>query len=139
MFSKSNLISTIITFIWAYLGGYLLWGVLGDPYLADHLGTANITIKEMPDMMYLIIGCLVNAFAFSTIYSKLPGDAHGISKGFDFGIWVGILVGFGGGIIDYSTTGILDLHGTLVNGVIFIVYFAVMGILASLVYGKTSK
>lgn len=139
MFSKSNLISTIVTFIWAYLGGYLLWGILGDPYLADHLGIANITIKEMPDMMYLIIGCLVNAFAFSTIYSKLSGDAHAISKGLDFGIWVGILVGFGGGIIDYSTTGILDLNGTLVNGVIFIVYFAVMGILASLVYGKTSK
>lgn len=72
MFSKSNLISTIVTFIWAYLGGYLLWGVLGDPYLADHLGTANITIKEMPDMMYLIIGCLVNAFAFQLFIQNYP-------------------------------------------------------------------
>ncbi len=62
-----------------------------------------------------------------------------ISKGVYLGIWIGILLGFGNGIIDFSTMGVLDITGTLVNGLIYVVHFSIMGALASLVYSKTSS
>jgi len=138
MFSKSNLLSTLVTALWAFFGGYLLWGLLGDSYLVNHLGSADITVKEVPDFTHLTIGCILVAFAFSTIFSKWSRGAHSISQGVEFGIWIGVLIGFGNGIIDFATIGVLDIEGTLVNGVIYVVFYLVMGILASIVYKKTS-
>ena len=136
MFSKVNLTSTLVTAIWGFFGGYLLWGVIADPILMDHLGTANMTIKEMPDMMYLSIGCILTGLFFSTLFSKWSKGAHSISQGVEFGIVVGLLLGFGSGFIDLSTMGILDPTGTIINGVVYIIHFAIMGILASMVYNK---
>ncbi len=138
MFSKANIISTLITTIWGFAGGYLLWGVIGDPYLADHLGSASGVMKEMPDMVYLVLGCLFQGFAFSTIYGKWGNGAYGASNGISFGLWVGILVGLGGGIIGYATGNILDMTGTLTNAGIYIVFYLVMGALAGLIYSKAS-
>ena len=136
MFSKANLTSTLITALWGVFGGYLLWGIIADPILIDHLGTAEMTMKEIPDFMYLSIGCLVSGFFLSTLYSKCSDNSHSASKGATFGILLGALVGFGMGIIDFSTMGILDLTGTLINGVVYTVHFMIMGVLASVVYKK---
>ena len=136
MFSKTNLISTVVTALWAFLGGYLLWGVLALSYLSDHLGTATGTMKETPDFLVLAFGCLVVGFAFSSLYGKWARGAHSASQGAQFGNWVGILIGFGGGVIDFATSNLLDMSGTFVNAIIYIIYFIIMGILASMVYKK---
>lgn len=138
MFSKSNLISILVTAIWAFFGGFLLWGILADSYLSNHMGSANITMMEVPDYTHLIIGCVVLAIAFSTIYSKWSNNSHSILQGVEFGFWIGILIGFGIVLIDFSTVGVLDIKGSLVNGLIYVVHFVVMGVLASIVYSKTS-
>ncbi|AUP80184.1 hypothetical protein [Flavivirga eckloniae] len=135
MFSKTNLISTIITTLWGFLGGWLLWGVIGDPLLKNHVIT-NGLMKDMPNMAVLAIGCLVLGFAFSVLYSKWARGTHGVSHGAQFGIWVGILIGLGNGLIDQSTSNLLDLSGTIINAIIYIVHFIIMGILASLTYRK---
>lgn len=138
MFSKTNLISTLITAIWGFFGGWILWGMIGDPMLKSHTVTDGL-MKEMPDMAILAIGCIIVGFAFSNMYSKWARGTHGVSHGAQFGIWLGVLIGLGSGLIDHSTANILDLSGSLINGVIYIVHFAIMGILASLVYGKFSS
>ena len=137
MFSKSNIISTIVAAIWGFAGGYLLWGTIGEPMMADHMGSATGVMKEMPDMIHLALGCLVQGFAFSYMYSKWANGHYSASNGLYFGIWLGVLVGIGGGLIDFATGNILDLTGTIINAVIYIVFFAIMGTLVGLVYRKT--
>lgn len=138
MFSKTNLISTIVVAVWAFFGGYLIWGLLLESFNADHLGTATGVMKEMDDVnsLYIIIGSVVTAFAISTVYSKWARGSHSLSQGAQFGIWVGIILGFGDRIVEYGVANLLDLTGTLVNGVAYVVFFMIMGIFASLVYGK---
>jgi len=138
MFSKTNLISTIVVAVWAFFGGYLIWGLLMDPINADHLGTATGVMKEMDDVnsLYIIIGSLITGFAMSSLYSKWARGSHSLSQGAQFGIWVGIILGFGDRIVEYGVANLLDLTGTLMNGVAYVVFFMIMGILASLVYGK---
>ena len=135
MFSKTNIIATIVNAIWAFAGGYLLWGIIADPYLSTQTKLSGV-MKEAPDFMWLAIGCLIMAFAFSTIYSKWARGAHSNSQGIQFGAWLGLLIGGGSGIIDYATANIMGLKGTAVNAVVYIVFFAVMGLLASLIYSK---
>lgn len=137
MFSKTNLISTLVAAVWGFLGGWVLWGMIGDPMLKDHMVTSGL-MKEMPDMVMLLIGCIIVGFAFSNMYSKWARGTHGVSHGAQFGIWTGVLIGLGGGLIDHATSNILDLSGSIMNGIIYIVHFAIMGILVSLVFGKSN-
>ena len=138
MFSKNNLISTVVTALWAFFGGYLLWGMLVDPFLQSHLGAGAGNMPETPDFIHLALGCLIMAWAFSAIYSKWARGAHSVSQGAEFGLMVGILIGFGSGLINYATSNLLDITGTLANGVTYIVFFVMMGILASMVYNKVT-
>jgi len=139
MFSKTNIISTLVTAIWGFAGGYLLWGILGESFFNNHLGSATDVMKEIPDMVHLALGCLIQAFAFSTIYGKWAKGEFGITSGATFGIWLAIMIGLGEGLIDFATSNILDITGTFVNFGIYLVFFAIMGLLSGLVYSKTSK
>ncbi len=139
MFSKTNLISTLVTTAWSVLGGFLLWGLIADPFFQDHLGTATGTMKEAPDFVPIIIGSLFGGFAFSTLYSKWARGAHSLGQGAQFGVWIGILVGLGDRVIEYGVANLLDKTGTIVNALIYIIFFLIMGVLASLVYGKMSS
>jgi hypothetical protein len=138
MFSKTNLISTLVTALWAYLGGYLIWVIIATPLMEGHEGTATGVWKEIPDHLHLIIGCIIFAFAFSTIYSKLSGG-FSLSHGAIFGCWVGVMLGFGEGVINLGVANFSDLTGTLIGGVLSIVFYVVMGALAGLVYGKMAS
>ncbi|OUR94566.1 hypothetical protein A9Q87_02720 [Flavobacteriales bacterium 34_180_T64] len=135
MFSKTNLMSTLVTTIWGFFGGYLLWGLIGDPILKDHTVSSGL-MKDPPDFMHLVIGCLIVGFVVSTIYSKWARGAHSMSQGAQYGIWLGILMGLGSGMIDFATSNLLDLSGTLINAVVYIVHFGIMGVFVSLIYGK---
>ena len=137
MFSKSNLISTLITALWGFLGGWLTWGIIGDPILKEHILHTSL-MKEIPNFPLLALGCLIIGFSFSTMYSKWANGTHNISVGVNFGIWLGILTGLGDGLIDHATANIIDLSGSIMNAMLYIVHFAIMGILASIVYSKSS-
>jgi len=137
MFSKTNLISTLATAVWGYLGGYLLWGMLMDPYLANHVINEGLfRTDENMDMAHLIIGCIVVGFVISNLYSKWSQGNYGASNGASFGIWIGILIGFGAGIVNYSVMNLLDITGTLFDGATYVVFFAIMGAIAGLTYSK---
>jgi hypothetical protein len=138
MFSKSNLISTIVTAIWAYFGGWLLWGLLMDATLKEHLVTSGL-IKDIPDMLHLILGSLVVTFCFSNIYGKWSQGNFGISTGVVFGIWIGVLVGLGLGLVNLATMNYMDSTGTFLDTGIYLVFFGIMGLLAGIVYQKTSS
>ena len=139
MFSKANLTSTIATALWGYFGGWLLWGILSVDFFNDHLGSATGVMKEVPGpMMYLVAGCLIFAFAFSTLYGKWSSGDYNAGSGVTFGVWLAVLLGLGEGLIDYSTSNVLDLTGTLGSVGIYLVFLAVMGLLAGVVYKKMS-
>lgn len=135
MLSKTNLISTLVTTIWGFFGGFLIWVIVGDPLLKDNMLTAGL-MRDPADYTFLILGCLITGFVFSTVYSKWARGAHSISQGAQFGIWLGIFIGLGSGFIDHATSNILNLNGTLINGVLYIIHFAIMGVLASIIYKK---
>lgn len=139
MFSKANLVSTLVTAIWGYFGGWLIWGMLVDPILTEHTSAAASGImREMPDMVHLIIGCLIVGFLLSSIYSKWGIANYGASSGLTFGILIGLLMGFGEGMVNFAVMDMMDLTGTLINGVTYAVFYGIMGLLAGLVYSKMS-
>ena len=139
MFSKTNLISTLVGAVWSFLGGYLLWNTLGTPLFEGHEGTATGLWKEAPDQVHNIIAGLIMAFAFSTIYSKLADKGHSISHGATYGLLVGLFVGFGERWFDLAFANMTDMTGAIINGVLNLVFYCVLGILTSVVYNKVKS
>jgi len=136
MFSKAKIVSTLVTAVWGYFGGWLIWGTLLKDFLSEHAGGATGVMREMPDMVNLIIGCIIVAFVFSTIYSKWGSDGFSASSGLTYGIWVGLLIGLGEGLINFAVMDLSDLTGVLVNAGAVVVLYAIMGLLAGMVYNK---
>jgi hypothetical protein len=137
MFSKANLVSTLVATVWGVGGGFLLWGIIGDPLMADHMLMDGL-MKDPPDMMYLVLGCLVQGFAFATVYGKSNEATYGGGSGVKYGAFIALLVGLGGGLINYATGNLMDLTGVLMNFVIYLIFFAVMGLFTGLIYNKMS-
>lgn len=138
MFSKSNLISTLVAGIWSFMGGYLLWGVLTVSFFEGHSSENFLNLmKEEPNFPIIALGCLMQAFIFSTIYKCYSAGKYSAKSGLTFGILIGVLVGFGNGLIDYGVENALDSIGFIANGLIYMVFFGVMGVLSGLVYQKS--
>ena len=135
MFSKAHLVSTLVATIWGMAGGFLLWGIIADPLMKEHMTLTGL-MKEEIDMVFLPLGTLVQAFAFSYIYSKWGQGNYGMSTGLSFGLWMAILIGLGEKLVDYATANMMNLTGTLMNFVVYVVFFGVMGLLVGLIYKK---
>jgi hypothetical protein len=139
MFSKSNIISTLVTAIWGYFGGWVIWGIIFDPILVDHSGGATGVMREMPDMVHLIIGCILVGFFFSTIYGKWGKENYGVSGGITYGLLIGMLFGLGDGIVDFAVADLLTISGTFINALSYMIFYSIMGLFAGLVYSKTAS
>ncbi|WP_228850432.1 hypothetical protein [Aegicerativicinus sediminis] len=135
MFSKPNIIATIATTLWAFFGGYLIWGIIGDPLLSNYVSGPDI-MRENPDYFHLLVGCLLMGFAFSTIYGKWANGIFNLASGVKFGFLLALLSGLGEGLIDYSTTNLISISGALLNAVLYFVFYVAMGIIAAMVYRK---
>ncbi|MBX2826809.1 MAG: hypothetical protein KTR22_01520 [Flavobacteriaceae bacterium] len=135
MFSKANLVATLLTAIWGQMGGFLLWGIIAEPLMADNILLEGL-IKPEPNFAFLALGCLVQAFGFCSIYRKFGMNEYGAASGLNMGILVGIMIGLGEKMIDYATANMMDLQGTLINFAIYVIFFGVTGLIAGLIYKK---
>jgi hypothetical protein len=133
MFSKPNIISTLIATIWAYMGGYLLWDVIGGPLLKDHKGSAMNVEKFEPDMLLMLAACAITAFAFSTIYGKVTSKKHSVGSGISYGFLIS-LFGISYAMINYSMTNLMDASGALYDSVLNVIYYLIMGAIVGIVY-----
>lgn len=136
MFTKQNLLATLAGFLVMFLLGYAIWGFATAEFFEAH--AVNNVMKENPDMVFLILSNLIAAFALSVIYGKWARGHHSAKGGFQYGAWVGLFVGIGLGLLWYSTSDIFDLTGQLVNGVIEIIFYGLIGVAIASVYKATA-
>ena len=139
MFSKSNLLATLATGIFLFLGGYLIWGVLTVDFFSQHAGSATGVMKEPIDMVHVALGNLFQAFFLSTIYSKWARGVHSAKGGFEFGALVGAFMGIGIGLLWFGVANLSDLTGVAVEAILDIVFMGIAGVVIALVYKATSK
>ena len=139
MFSISNLLAILASFLVLFFGGYIFYGILAAGFFESHSGTATGVHKEQVDMAFIAIGCVIQAFAMTTLFSKWANGDHSVSNGFKFGAYVGLLVGFGLGFIMYGTSNLSDLTGHLADGIWSILFYGITGVVIALVLNKTSK
>ena len=81
---------------------------------------------------------VIMAFVLSSVYSKWARGHHSAKEGFQFGAWIGVFMGFGMGLLNHALMGLMDVTGTLVNGIVEIVFYGIVGAVIGLIYQKTA-
>jgi len=138
MFSKSNLFATISSFFVLYLLGWLFYGMIAVDFFKSHTLLSGIHKGESMDSVWQIaIGSLIISFFMATIYGKWANGQHSIKNGFEFGAYVGAIIGLGVGIIMYATLNFMDFTGTITDGIWNIFYYGFAGIAIALSYKVT--
>ena len=130
MFTKSTLLGTLIGGIVLNLLGWVFYDSVAASFFEEH-ALSNMNTEMNP--LYISIGSLIIAFAMSNLYKNQKRN-YGISSGFTFGVWIGILFGFGLGMVMYGTNPWLDLYATLVDCFWAIVYYGITGASIGWVY-----
>lgn len=134
MFSKANLIATVVGGILIFLLGYAIFGVALADYFAAH--TLTNTAKETPDFLLVFVSNLIQAFVLATLYGKWAGGFHTVSKGFSVGAMLGIFGGFGTGLLWFATSNLMDMNATLIQGVLDVLFYGFIGMAVAMVYKK---
>lgn len=134
MFSKANLIATVVGGILIFLLGYALFGVVLADYFAAH--TLTNTAKETPNTLLIFVSNLIQAFALASIYGKWSSGIHNVSKGIAAGAMLGVFGGLGIGLLWFATSNLIYMSATLVQGVLDILFYGFIGMLVALVYKK---
>ncbi|PRX56482.1 hypothetical protein [Flagellimonas meridianipacifica] len=137
MFSKSNLLATLVAGVVMFFLGYLIWGIATADFFEEH-SLVNV-MKEVPNLGLIALGNIVGAFVLSSLYSKWARGHHSLGEGFQFGALIGAFVGISMGLIWYATANWMDMTGHIAEAVIDILYYGIVGAIIALVYQKTAS
>lgn len=138
MFSKQNLLATLAGTVAIFILGYLIWGIATMEFFEAHSNAEVMKAAEEVDMILILVGNFFTAFAMSTIYGKWANGNHSAGQGFKFGIWIGIFVGLGMGLLMMGTANMMDSTAHAVEAVLDIAFYGVVGAIIALVYKATA-
>lgn len=136
MFTKQNLLATLAGFAVMFVLGYAIWGIATVDFFESH--TITNVMKDPPELIYIALGNLIAAFALSSLYGKWARGVHSFSEGFQFGAWIGVFVGLGMGLLWFGTSNMLDMTGHLVEAVLDIIFYGIIGAVIAVVYKATA-
>ncbi|NKI31631.1 hypothetical protein [Croceivirga thetidis] len=137
MFSKSNLLATLAAAFVMFLLGWAIWGFALEDFFESH--TISDVMKDEPNPILILVSNLIGAFILSSIYRKWARGQHGIKEGPEFGIAVGAFTGLSMGLMWYATSNWMNFTGHLAEVIIEIMYYALVGIVISVIYNITRK
>lgn len=138
MFSRQNLLATLAATVAMFLLGYLLWGMAMMDFFEAHSLVDTMKSDEEMSLLMIFLGNLFGALALSTLYGKWANGNYSVGGGFQFGAWIGFFVGVGMGLVWYGTANMMDETGHVVEAVLDIVYYGLIGVVIAIVYKTTA-
>lgn len=135
MFSKNRIISTFATFVPIYFLPWIFYSYLAADFFESQM-LNDVSRGEDMLLLPLTLGCLIMAYIFSSIYERWDKDSYSIPSGIQFGVLIGLFFGDGVGLVMYGTELRITAIGHLIDGIFWVITYAITGIVASIVYKR---
>lgn len=126
MFSKQTLLATLLGGLTLYFLGWIFYGIVGVDFFSSN---TLIDIPERMDMAAIALGCVIEAFFLANLFRRWTHDEISIFEGFQFGVWIGLFLGFGTGIVSYGTYEMHTLNVHLVDAAWSVVFYGLTGLI----------
>ncbi len=116
MNTQKFLLSGIVGGIVAFLGGWVIYGILFMDFLAKNAGTATGVMRADTEMVYwsLLAGNIFMGLLVSYIFNKWA-NITSLGSGLSAGLVLGLLMTAGFDLSMYGTSNIYNLTGTIVD------------------------
>lgn len=137
MDAKKRILATLAGFVVFFLMGWLLYGMLLMDFFQNNAGTATGVARSETDMVWwaLIGGNILQAYFLVYVFGKWA-DINTFAGGFQNGLMLGLIIGFGYDLTMYGTTNIMNLTATLVDPLIAAIMMATSGGVIGWMLGK---
>ena len=121
-----------------FLAGGLLYGLLLGDFITENMGTASGVNKDVPDMLWLIIGNLAYGFLLSIILGSWANKTTWL-EGAKSSVIVGVLLAVFFDTMMYATTNIYNLTAIFIDIIAVTVMSAIAGAAIGYVLGMGKK
>ena len=139
MDTKKFLIGTLVGGVAYFLLGFIVYAILLEGFFAAHAGTATGVLKTAEMQFWpLFLGNVGHAALLSYIFVKWA-NVKTFSAGLSAGAVVGFLMTLGHNLVQYDTTNITDITGTLADVIVYTAMTAAVGGIIGLVLGMGKK
>jgi hypothetical protein len=137
MNTNKILLAGLVGGVVAFILGFLAYGVLLVDFFESNVGSASGVAREMDDMQWvpMILGHLSLGFLFSVIYGRWANIST-FTTGAKAGAVIGFLMDFGINMINYGSTNISTLNGTIADVVVTTIMMALIGGVVAWVLGR---
>ena len=135
MFSKNRIISTFATFVPIYFLPWIFYSYLAADFFESQMMN-DVSRGEDMLLLPLSLVCIIMAYVFSSIYEGWDKDSYSVPIGIRFGVLIGLFFGAGIGLVMYGTELRTTAIGQLIDGIFWVITYAITGIVASIVYKR---
>lgn len=131
------LIAGLVGGIVALLLGFLLYGLALSSFFEQNMGSASGVMKEEADFNWIamVLGHLSLGLLFAIIFGRWASIST-FPTGLKAGAVLGFLIGCTYDLINYGSTNIYTLTGTIVDIVVTAVVGAIVGGVVAIMLGR---
>jgi hypothetical protein len=130
-FALATLAGGIVYFIL----GFVVYAVALDGFYADHAGSATNVAKTEMQFWPLILGNFAHAALLAYVFLKWAGIKT-FGAGFSAGATIGFFTSLGFNMIQYDTSNIMDLTGSVVDVFVYAIMTGIVGGVVGWVLGR---
>jgi uncharacterized membrane protein len=135
MNTNKFLLGTLVGGVTFLILGFLIYMLaLASFFEAHSVGPAG-TAKEAPNMLFLVIGNFAYGGLLSYIFNKWAGIKTA-ATGAEAGAVIGLFVAMTWYFIQYAITNIMDLTGTIVDLIAYVIISSLVGAVIGWVLGR---
>lgn len=100
MFTKHILRGTFLGALFLYFFGWIFYTMIAADYFESNM---LVMIPMRINLIFIAIGCLIQAFVMSSLFSSFSKGDGAPFSGFQFGLCIGAFVGLGMGMVGFGT------------------------------------
>lgn len=132
---KTRILGTVIFTVIAFILDFLYYSDAGL-----NMGSNTLVpgaMRDMPEFFYMTAGYVVIGYVFTSIYLKWARGVHNFRHGAEYGLWMGILAGFGTNLLWYGFSALWTLKSAMMDALYLTILLMIIGGIISLVAAKT--
>jgi len=126
MFSKQTLLANLLGGLTLYFLGWIFYGMVAVDFFSSN---TLIDIPERMDMAAIALGCVIEAFVLANLFRSWTHDESSNFEGFQFGVWIGLFLGFGAENVSHGTYEMYTLNVHLVDAAWSVVFYGLTGLI----------
>ncbi len=137
MNTKKILVATLVGAVAFFLLGWIIWGMLLQGFMADHMTHYDGLIKEPPNMILMFVSMIFSALFYAIIFNRWANIST-FKTGLQAGAIISVLLGLSYGLFDLSYFNLRDVTAVVVDVFANAVYGGLGGGIIAWVLGKVN-